>query len=142
MKLDVAVGDPGTVPDEADVAFTVQASDVRLRTAGLPDYTGELDGRLGLRLTDKQSGSPATDSATVQDLTLRFSVACTATGGTEGADCAVSTSADALAAGTVVEGKRAIWQLDQVRVFDGGPDGDADTQTGNTLFAVQGLFVP
>ena len=37
--------------------------------------------------------------------------------------------------------KRAIWELGQVRVFDGGPDGDADT-ADNSLFAVQGVFVP
>ena len=41
-----------------------------------------------------------------------------------------------------MEGKRAIWQLGQVQVFDGGPDGTAATPSGNTLFAVQGVFVP
>ena len=42
----------------------------------------------------------------------------------------------------MVESKRASWQLGQVQVFDGGPDDDADTVPGNTLFAVQGVFVP
>jgi hypothetical protein len=40
-----------------------------------------------------------------------------------------------------VEGKRAVREAGQVRVFDGGPDGLAGT-AGNSLFAVQGLFVP
>jgi hypothetical protein len=41
----------------------------------------------------------------------------------------------------VTEGKRSVWQLGKVQVFDGGVDGDA--QTGpNTLFATQGVFVP
>jgi hypothetical protein len=44
--------------------------------------------------------------------------------------------------GAVVDGKRAIWQLDQVRVLDGGADGDADTTGDNRLFATQGVFVP
>jgi hypothetical protein len=30
----------------------------------------------------------------------------------------------------------------QVQVYDGGPDGDADTPAGDTLFAVQGIFIP
>ena len=42
----------------------------------------------------------------------------------------------------VREGKRAVWGLGQVQVFDGGADGDADTAADNTLFAVQGLFAP
>jgi hypothetical protein len=41
-----------------------------------------------------------------------------------------------------VEGNRAQWELDQVKVYDGGADGDADTTGDNTLIAVQGLLVP
>ena len=36
---------------------------------------------------------------------------------------------------------RAIWQLGQVQVLDGGADGVAST-TPNTVFAEQGIFVP
>ena len=39
------------------------------------------------------------------------------------------------------EGKRSIWEMGQVQVDDGGPDGVAATQP-NTLFARQGVFVP
>ncbi len=142
VRLKTIVGDPGTGADEADVAFTVQASDVRRRPS-LVDYTGELEARLGLRLTDKRNGASATDSATVQDFAVSFAVPCTATGAAAvGADCSVSTSSDALTPGGVVESTRAIWQLGQVQVFDGGPDDAAATTSGNSLFAVQGLFVP
>jgi hypothetical protein len=41
----------------------------------------------------------------------------------------------------VQEGRRAIWELGQGRVFDGGADGDPATND-NTLFAVGGVFVP
>ena len=44
-------------------------------------------------------------------------------------------------AGVVREGRRSIWEIGQVQVFDGGADGDADT-ADNTLFAVQGTFTP
>ena len=40
------------------------------------------------------------------------------------------------------EGKRAVWDISQIQVFDGGADGDADTAGDNTLFAVQGTFAP
>lgn len=40
-----------------------------------------------------------------------------------------------------VHGKRSIWQLGQVRMNGGGPDGLVSTAP-NTLFAVQGVFVP
>jgi hypothetical protein len=53
------------------------------------------------------------------------------------------TSVDAVADGEFArEGKRAVWGLWNISVFDGGPDGDADTTGDNTLFAVQGLFAP
>ena len=39
------------------------------------------------------------------------------------------------------EGKRSIWELGQVQVYDGGSDGVAATRR-NTLFALQGVFVP
>jgi len=43
--------------------------------------------------------------------------------------------------GVIKETRRSNWQLGQVQVFDGGADGVVST-TPNTLFAVQGIFVP
>jgi hypothetical protein len=37
---------------------------------------------------------------------------------------------------------RAIWQLGEVQVQDGGEDGEGATTTDNTLFLKQGIFVP
>jgi hypothetical protein len=48
---------------------------------------------------------------------------------------------DGLTANTVLESRRSIWQLNQFQVFDGGPDGDAET-ANNTLFMTQGLYAP
>ena len=44
--------------------------------------------------------------------------------------------------GSVRDGLRAIWAIDKVRVYDGGPDGDGSTPAGNQLFMTQGVFVP
>ena len=148
-RLDVLVGDPGTAADEADVRVQVSLSDVRNRSS-LNDYTGQLDVAMDLRVTDRWNG--AADAGGIHPATgfdqphfasrLRFTVTCAATAdNTEGGSCALDTTADAVLPGVAREAQRAIWQLGQIRVSDGGDDGLAATD-GNTLFAVQGLFVP
>ena len=78
----------------------------------------------------------------MQDVPLGATVPCAATpAAATGASCSLLTTINALMPGAVAEGKRAIWQLDQIRVLDCGPDGLASTG-GNSLFAVQGVFVP
>jgi hypothetical protein len=70
-------------------------------------------------------------------------VPCTATpSATTGSSCNLSTSFDALIPGVAEEGMRAIWQLGQTQVYDGGADGLASTQSDNALFMTQGVFVP
>jgi hypothetical protein len=97
---------------------------------------------LHMRLTDNYNGPPYNRSATVPDVPLSFPMACTATDAvTVGSTCAATTSANAIMPGLVRDFSRAVWQLGQVEVNDGGPDGDAETQD-NTPFMVQGLFVP
>jgi hypothetical protein len=59
-----------------------------------------------------------------------------------GSACEVDTTADALMPGAINEGVRAIWQLGQVEVLDGGPDGDVDTPADADVFLRQGIFVP
>jgi len=43
--------------------------------------------------------------------------------------------------GAVKETQRTIWELGQMQVNDGGPDGNAATEP-NAPFARQGIFVP
>jgi hypothetical protein len=59
----------------------------------------------------------------------------------KGSACTVSTTANAISPGAIAEGMRAVWEMGQVQVFDGGTDGLAATEP-NTLFAKQGVFVP
>jgi hypothetical protein len=132
-------GNSATTADEADVRFVASITDVR-RKSDLADYTGQLQANPSLRITDRFNGPGET--GTMQDVNFALTVPCVATASaTVGGTCSVTTTADALAAGTVKESRRAIWQLGQVRVYDGGPDGLASTQD-NTLFAVQGVFIP
>jgi hypothetical protein len=127
--------------DQADVQINMRITDVR-KKSDLSDYTGELRAVLGLRMTDKYNGEWLDYPGTLTDTPFEFNVNCSATGGSEGADCNVATTADAVTPDIALEGNRAVWALDQARIYDGGADGDADTAGDNTLFEVQGLFAP
>jgi Tol biopolymer transport system component len=158
VRVGVRVGNPATPADEADLGLRVSATDVRCQTpagssvcgaynvAGPADYSGELRARTVLQITDKQS-TPApggAGAATTIAMGYGFDVPCTGTADEfVGSSCEIDTSADALMPGTVKEGARAIWQLGQVEVLDGGPDGDADTNPAeNDVFLRQGILVP
>ena len=140
LTADVVVGIPATQTDEADLLLSVTFTDVRL-ASDLTDYAGELSAQFLVRRTDKESQPFNSTPGTMIDRTFSFDATCAPTAGPEGATCTAQTSADALVPSTVQEGRRAIWELGQGRVYDGGPDGDAAT-SDNTLFAVGGVFVP
>jgi predicted esterase len=127
--------------DQSDVQINVSITDVR-KQSDLTDYTGELRGVLGLRITDTQNGEFQDYPGTATDSPLAFNIGCAATAGDEGGACNVATTADAVMADYVREGKRAVWGIGQFEVYDGGADGDADTTGDNTLFATPGLFAP
>jgi hypothetical protein len=140
-KFESVNGNAGTTANEADVKITASLVDVR-RKSDLGDYTGQLQLVPTLRITDKLNGSAPIDPATVADLDFPVTIPCAATADTTvGSTSSVATTANAVLPGAVVEIKRTIMQLGQVRVFDGGSDGIAAT-AGNTLFADQGIFVP
>jgi hypothetical protein len=145
VRFNVMAGDPSTGVDEADVRVEIAMTDVRCRAltddcpgGALSDYTGGLLVPLNARITDRTNGFTTVETGTMVDLPTAFTpvfVPCaqTATSAT-GASCSVTTTFDSIQPGTVVEGKRAIWELGQIRVFDA-------TDSAN-LYAVQGLFVP
>jgi Tol biopolymer transport system component len=130
-------GDPSTPQSEADLKIAVSVVDVLHKTTLLP-YTGELTADAGLRITDRNNTTSPSGlvPATVQDTSFPITVPCSAS------VCTVTTSANTLVPGAVVEGKRAIWQLGRIEVYDGGADGVASTQADNTLFLDQGVFTP
>ena len=145
FRITPIVGDPGTPADEADIAVNIAMEDVR-RKSDLGDYTGQLRARAAYRrVTDRENvfgiGTPV-DAATSTDSPWAFTVQCVATADTTvGSNCNLTTSVDALTAGTIKESKRAIYQYGQIEVHDGGPDGNVQT-LDNDLFAVQGIYVP
>ena len=148
VRFDVQIN---ATPTQNDVLMIAGMTDVRCGTGVSacgsantndgPDYTGELEVRNLLRITDKLSGNGGGVAATMQETTVPMTMPCTQTANTIGSSCSVVTSANALLPGAVKTAARAIWQLNQVQVMDGGPDGLAST-AGNGVFAVPGVLVP
>jgi len=136
VRLKVLPGVPGGV-DDTDVRVRLNLTNV-MHVSDLSEYTREIRGRIGVRLTDEDDAT----SETTADFDLGFTAPCVGTDSVAAATCDVATSLDALLPGSAPEHTRAIWGLDQIRVYDGGPDEDADTQQDNSLLAVQGVFVP
>ena len=141
VRATVVPDNTGTPADEADVTLQVSLTDVR-EQAGLGDYAGELEGRPTVRITDQLDGGGPLPQTTV-DFPFPISVPCATTADTTiGSTCGVLTSANSLTPGAALGGRRAIWALPRVDVYDGGSDGDAATTADDTLFATQGVFVP
>ena len=126
--------------DQADVQTTVSLTDV-LKKSDLSDYEGELEMVATLRTTDRANGPAFGDPATVTDVPLRFTIPCGATAGGEGGACQLTTTADGVMPGIAQEGKRSVWELVDIGIYDGGADGLASS-ADNTLFAVPGLYGP
>jgi hypothetical protein len=140
VRLGVIKGAVGS-PDDSDVRIRFTLSNV-MRASDLTEYTGELRTRAQVRLThhDRTLGVVP---MTVQDFPFEFDVPCSPTAEVlDKSLCELTTSIDTVIPGAVVEGGRSIWELDQVEVHDGGPDEDVTTTGDNSLFAVQGVFVP
>jgi hypothetical protein len=141
LRWTVIVGNANTEANEADVKLTVGLSDVR-NTTSLTDYTGNLTAQADMQITDMSNAPEAPEPGTMQSIKYQAPVSCVATGSTSvGSNCAVDTTANALVPGTVLEGRRTIWQFGQMEIKDPGPD----TILGNgddTIFLRQGVFVP
>jgi WD40-like Beta Propeller Repeat len=154
LLLNAVAGNSATAANEADVKVSFHVQDVRCHItvvqgnqcasandSGGTDYTGRVDIRLAMRLTDRYNlPAPAGDSPATGDTTVSFVTYCTATSETDiGGDCSLTTSFDAWYPGAVKEGRRAIMGLDQVEVIDGGSD---ISGAPPAPFLRQGIFVP
>jgi Tol biopolymer transport system component len=132
LALAAQAGAPGGV-DDSDVMLDFFLDDVF--TNALADYTGNLRVHLSLQITDRLN-TPApggVSSATSVAIPVDMTVPCvTVPDPNEGSTCTANTSVDALIPGAVPEGRRAIWQLGAVQVYD----------AADALFATQGMFIP
>ena len=151
-------GAPAAV-DPADILIDVALNDVRCvptgarcgtaNASGPADYSGEVRFSFTFRLTDHFNAiapGGGTDPATVEDFTTEFSWPCAQSGSTfTGSTCNLNTGLNAVlpcCPDGVLDGKRGLWALDAVEIYDGGADGDGDTTADNTVFLRPGVFIP
>jgi hypothetical protein len=147
VRLDAIPDNQGTQADEADVSLRVTLSDVR-RMDGA-DYPLMMQTPVIGRVTERDVVSGQTLIDARSETLFRFewplwaNIPCAPTADpATGSTCTIASSLNAMRPGTITGGRRAVWDLQPVRVYDAGPDGEADTQDDNELFAVQGVFVP
>ena len=142
VQLTTIIGRPRCC--DTDVKIQASLNNVRLKS-DLSDYTGELQLRLPLHLTDRVNDVDKVQPGTTQDFTFPVTMQHhhhrqhhsrkqlrDHHGSQRGRARRGSPPMDS----------RVIWEVGQVDVYDGGPDGDVDTAAGNSLFATQGVFVP
>ena len=154
----VQAGVPGP-PNDSDVPIRMELSDVRCvptgsscgaaNATGPADYAGELRFRYAIRFTDHWNAvapGGGSDPATMQDAEITLDPSAVLCGGTAststGSTCNLYTSYNAFHPGLILDGKRLNEEIDDFTIYDGGPDGDANTLGDNTVFLRPGLFIP
>jgi hypothetical protein len=147
------VGVPGP-PEDSDLRLDIPLNDVRCTSAscgnanasGPADYSGQVRVAFTMRLTDHfNAASPGggIEPATVQDTSIEASFTCAQTASTStGSTCSMRTSFNAFIPGSVKDTKRALMEVDDLRVYDGGADGVGSTAADNTVFLRPGVFIP
>ena len=156
IRIAVIAGTPGP-PEDSDVSIVANITDVRCKAgvaacgaanaADGADYTGEVQGNAQIRITDHWNavapgGGP--DAATMIDIPFPVNAPCTATGSTASAAPArLPRTANAVVGPgrAVKDTKRAIVEISQLQILTVVTDGVVAT-TPNTLFEVQGIFIP
>ena len=145
-------------PNDSDLLIKSRITDVRCKTATLggpctsanaaggADYSGDLQGKPTIRISDHYNAVPpggGTDPATLVDIPFPVNMPCAITSdSTTGSVCSVDTSANAVQPAMVKDNSsRVVVEMTQVQMWDGGSDGNVAT-TPNALFAVEGLFIP
>ena len=158
IQIYVIVGVPGP-PNDSDVPVRMELTDIRCvptgalcgaaNDVGPADYSGEVGFRYAIRFTDHWNAvapGGGTDAATMQDAAITLepgAVTCAGTASTSiGSTCTVYTTYNAIHPGLIKDTKRMIEEIDDVHVYDGGPDGDANTTADNTIFLRPGVFIP
>jgi hypothetical protein len=114
-------------------------------STGGPDYTGELRSEATIRITDHYNSVSAgggTDTATVRDVPFPVNLVCSNTSSTAiGATCTITGGQPLSIFPDPTHPTRAVVEITQLEVFDGGADGSVAT-TPNTVFMRQGIFIP
>jgi hypothetical protein len=142
-----------SVPPE-DVLITSTGTDIRCLPATAaavcnsanagdgPDYSGQVQGNATIRISDHYNGAGLNEAATVVDIPFPVNGTCANTVSTTvGGTCTTNTTANAVVPGSVKDNQRGVVEIGQLSINDGGADGQVST-ADNTVFGVQGIFIP
>jgi hypothetical protein len=137
-----------------DVFITSSITDVRCKpatnatvcnsanAADGPDYSGQIQGNATIRISDHYNGPNLNEAATVVDIPFPVNGQCANNTATNtGGVCTVNTTANAVVSGSVKDTQRGVIEISQLQISDGGADGQV-ASPDNTLFEVQGIFIP
>jgi hypothetical protein len=137
-----------------DVFITSSGTDIRCKpatnatvcnsanAADGPDYSGQIQGNATIRISDHYNGPNLNEAATVVDIPFPVNGTCANTTATNtGGICTVNTTANAVVSGSVKDTQRGVVEISQLQISDGGADGQV-ASPDNTLFGVQGIFIP
>jgi hypothetical protein len=152
FRSSARMGVPGP-PTDNKISFEVSITDVRCKgiSSGCPgpgaDYTGTMKARIPMQVTDHHNGPDpvwgGNEPGTAQQFNFDFPFSCTATPDPDvGSTCARQVGYIEEFGMAIADGLRTLWEFGPLQVWDGGADSDGSTADDNTLFAVQGLFVP
>ena len=128
VRMDVQVGAFGP-PDDSDIHIRFRLTNV-MRAGDLSEYTGELRPS-GHRAPDGPRAASPTHQANHDGLLLRVRGPLCPDAGIEldASICDVRRRrVNAVIPVRVKDANRALWAFDRLRVYDGGPDEDADTR--------------
>jgi hypothetical protein len=138
----------------SDVLIDAMITDVRCRpgtaasvcnspnAADGPDYSGQLQSDATIRITDHQSGPSYDEPATATDIPFPVGFQCANTADSSiGGTCTIQSTALAIGVPQSTVPTRAVVEITQLEVFDGGQDGFIGS-AGNTVFMRQGVFIP
>jgi hypothetical protein len=142
------------VATSGDVISTPSITDVRClpatdaavcnsaNAADGPDYSGQLQSDATIRISDHYNGPNLNEAATVVDIPFPVSFNCfNTTSTTVGGTCSITMPPPGCPPACPNPGQRAVIELGQVQISDGGADGQIAT-AGNTVFMRQGIFIP
>ena len=108
----------------------------------LSDYEGELELRSEIRITDRRSGPGANEPATSESIDFPVTVPCAATTDTTiGSLCEITTTMERSSPAPSPKAPDRSGSSTRRASTTAAPTGSRQPQD-NTLFAVQGLFVP
>jgi hypothetical protein len=159
LRIDAIVGNPATLANEADAKMTLNVTDVRCNTGdtrsvcsggntlGGDDYGGGLRAQMSLRLTDRYNlPAQAGDlPGTMTDTPIQLDFQCSPTGSDPGVGSTCSTTTSTAALLGITEGRRAVMELGQAEIFDGGASGivgPSAPSSSMSPFLRQGVFIP